>query len=226
MVFKYIGWRTSSMYVHTIIKILILCFFFQIDQLQSKSKEERQLEKMIKKTGREIHKLRKAKLGPGELDKHMFQEKMAFLTTSMCQVPPLLLNEDTLLTANSNSSRSSTLKHDAAATLATPVDSFSCSGIRGTCGTSGLDLTSGMCDDLETEDSSSSSTCSTPTPHLKPTLLLSNGSPSSEFGFFEQKDDQKTMAVSGNKTENSNSASTASLERFSYEIDPDIGVIV
>lgn len=198
----------------------------KIDQLQSKSKEERQLEKMIKKTGREIHKLRKAKLGPGELDKHMFQEKMAFLTTSMCQVPPLLLNEDTLLTANSNSSRSSTLKHDAAATLATPVDSFSCSGIRGTCGTSGLDLTSGMCDDLETEDSSSSSTCSTPTPHLKPTLLLSNGSPSSEFGFFEQKDDQKTMAVSGNKTENSNSASTASLERFSYEIDPDIGVIV
>ena len=178
---------------------------------------------MIKKTGREIHKLRKAKLGPGELDKHMFQEKMAFLTTSMCQVPPLLLNEDTLLTANSNSSRSSTLKHDAAATLATPVDSFSCSGIRGTCGTSGLDLTSGMCDDLETEDSSSSSTCSTPTPHLKPTLLLCNGSPSSEFGFFEQKDDQKTTtAASGNKIENSNSASaasTASLERFSYEID-------
>jgi len=201
----------------------------KIDQLQSKSKEERQLEKMIKKTGREIHKLRKAKLGPGELDKHMFQEKMAFLTTSMCQVPPLLLNEDTLLTANSNSSRSSTLKHDAAATLATPVDSFSCSGIRGTCGTSGLDLTSGMCDDLETEDSSSSSTCSTPTPHLKPTLLLCNGSPSSEFGFFEQKDDQKTTAASGNKIENSNSASaasTASLERFSYEIDPDIGVIV
>jgi len=200
----------------------------KIDQLQSKSKEERQLEKMIKKTGREIHKLRKAKLGPGELDKHMFQEKMAFLTTSMCQVPPLLLNEDTLLTANSNSSRSSTLKHDAAATLATPVDSFSCSGIRGT--TSGLDLTSGMCDDLETEDSSSSSTCSTPTPHLKPTLLLCNGSPSSEFGFFEQKDDQKTTtAASGNKIENSNSASaasTASLERFSYEIDPDIGVIV
>jgi len=201
----------------------------KIDQLQSKSKEERQLEKMIKKTGREIHKLRKAKLGPGELDKHMFQEKMAFLTTSMCQVPPLLLNEDTLLTSNSNSSRSSTLKHDAAATLATPVDSFSCSGIRGTCGTSGLDLTSGMCDDLETEDSSSSSTCSTPTPHLKPTLLLCNGSPSSEFGFFEQKDDQKTTAASGNKIENSDSASaasTASLERFSYEIDPDIGVIV
>ena len=216
-------------YVLHIIKICILCFFFQIDQLQSKSKEERQLEKMIKKTGREIHKLRKAKLGPGELDKHMFQEKMAFLTTSMCQVPPLLLNEDPLLTANSNSSRSSTLKHDAAATLATPVDSFSCSGIRGTCGTSGLELTSGMCDDLETEDSSSSSTCSTPTPHLKPTLLLCNGSPSSEFGFFEQKDDQKTTAASGNKIENSNSASaasTASLERFSYEIDPDIGVIV
>merc|ERR1719412_2786173 len=88
----------------------------KIDQLQCKSKEERQLEKMIKKTGREIHKLRKAKLGPGELDKHMFQEKMAFLTTSICQeVPPLLLNEDTLTCSASISSRSSTLKH--AATL-------------------------------------------------------------------------------------------------------------
>ena len=163
---------------------------------------------MIKKTGREIHKLRKAKLGPGELDKHMFQEKMAFLTTSMCQVPPLLLNEDTLLTANSNSSRSSTLKHDAAATLATPVDSFSCSGIRGTCGTSGLDLTtSGMCDDLETEDSSSSSTCSTPTPHLKPenTEILSNG---------------------GSSSAAETDSNLVSSERFSYEIDPDIGVIV
>jgi len=176
----------------------------KIDQLQSKSKEERQLEKMIKKTGREIHKLRKAKLGPGELDKHMFQEKMAFLTTSIYQeVPPLLLNEDTLTSA-SVSSRSSTLKH--AATLA-PVDSL-CSlrgmGPTGSSDASGLDL------DGRT-DSSSSSTCSTPTPHLKPTEILSNdGCGSSE----------------NTATSSETDSNLVSLERFSYEIDPDIGVIV
>ena len=169
--------------------------FFQIDQLQCKSKEERQLEKMIKRTGREIHKLRKAKLGPGELDKHMFQEKMAFLTTSMCQVPPLLLNEDSLTA--SISSRSSTLKH--AATLA-PVDSL-CTSVRGT------DMAAGTgSPDIEEPDSSSSSTCSTPTPHFKPTVL-SNGA---------------VPEPSTDPTSNSSSSS----ERFSYEIDPDIGVIV
>ena len=136
---------------------------------------------MIKKTGREIHRLRKAKLGHGELDKHMFQEKMAFLTTSKCQVPPLLMtsndydnnDEDVIsMAANFMSSRSSTLKHDA------------------------------LAEQLQTHEldhnSSSSSTCSTPTPHLKNNAL---------------RHDQDSAA-----------ATTA--ERFSYEIDPDIGVIV
>ena len=157
---------------------------------------------MIKKTGREIHKLRKAKLGPGELDKHMFQEKMAFLTTSLCQeVPPLLLNEADTLTAGSVSSRSSTLKH--AATLA-PVDSL-CS-MRGMTAVSGSSSSGGL--DLETEDSSSSSTCSTPTPHLKPTVL-SNGGSLSEASASAEADSNLVAS-----------------ERFSYEIDPDIGVIV
>lgn len=161
---------------------------------------------MIKKTGREIHKLRKAKLGPGELDKHMFQEKMAFLTTSLCQeVPPLLLNEADTLTAGSVSSRSSTLKH--AATLA-PVDSL-CS-MRGMTAVSGSGSSSGggLDLDLETEDSSSSSTCSTPTPHLKPTVL-SNGGSLSEASASAEADSNLVAS-----------------ERFSYEIDPDIGVIV
>ena len=156
---------------------------------------------MIKKTGREIHKLRKAKLGPGELDKHMFQEKMAFLTTSIYQeVPPLLLNEDTLTSA-SVSSRSSTLKH--AATLA-PVDSL-CS-IRGMGPTGSSDASDGLDLDGRT-DSSSSSTCSTPTPHLKPenTEILSND---------------------GSSSAAETDSNLVSSERFSYEIDPDIGVIV
>ena len=60
---------------------------------------------MIKKTGREIHRLRKAKLGLGELDKHRFHEKLAFLTTSKGDVPPIFEE------SSSCNSRSSTLKH-------------------------------------------------------------------------------------------------------------------
>ena len=173
---------------------------------------------MIKKTGREIHKLRKAKLGPGELDKHMFQEKMTFLTTSMCQVPPLLLNEDILTSVASNSSRSSTLKH---ASSLVPVDSL-CSFPASTSGLeAGISCPHGdLNPDPETEDSSSSSTCSTPTPHLKPTVLLGNGSPvASEFVTFAASPETETDS-------NSASATSTASERFSYEIDPDIGVIV
>ena len=143
---------------------------------------------MIKKTGREIHRLRKAKLGHGELDKHMFQEKMAFLTTSKCQVPPLLMtsndydnnDEDVIsMAANFMSSRSSTLKHDA---LAAQIQTHE------------LD-----------HNSSSSSTCSTPTPHLK------NNVNSGHLQLRNNAADQD---------------SSTAAERFSYEIDPDIGVIV
>lgn len=153
----------------------------QLDQLQSKSKEERQLEKMIKKTGREIHRLRKAKLGMNELDRHMFQEKMAFLTASKCQVPPVLFcssaDNDSL---TSISSRSSTLKH-AIPPMMSAGDEPEMSSTTAAVASS----------------STSSSTCSTPTPHLKEELHI-----------------------------NSEKSSGENADRFSYEIDPDIGVIV
>ena len=173
--------------------------------MQSKSKEERQLEKMIRKTGKEIHKLRKAKLGLGEPDKHMFREKMAFLTTSMCQVPPLVLSSDVIDTSSdalmssnalmssdtlmsnvslvtSVSSRSSTLKH-----VEHPPSSETL-----------LEAIGDVHLDPECP-SSGSSTCSTPTPHLKTATSV--------------KDAMEISAPSN-------------AERFSYEIDPDIGVIV
>ena len=149
------------------VKNLLYILFLQIDELQTKSREERHLEKMIKKTGREIYRLRKAKIGLGELDKHRFQEKLAFFTTSKSDVPPIF--ED-----NSSTSRSSTLKH------ADPPPSMTSSG--------GL-ITHSSGDETH---SSSSSTCSTPTPHIK----------------------------------RENETISDSTERFSYDIDPDIGVIV
>ena len=133
---------------------------------------------MIKKTGREIYRLRKAKIGLGELDRHRFQEKLAFFTTSKGDhvvVPPIF--EECL---NSTSSRSSTLKH------ADPPPSMISADICESADKVHIHTSSG-----DETHSSSSSTCSTPTPHIK------------------READQ-----------------SGSTERFSYDIDPDIGVIV
>ena len=153
-------------------------FFLQIDQLQNKTKEEKQLEKMIRKTGKEIHRLRKAKLGQNELDKHMFQEKLTFLTASKVEVVPPCLNlEADNLICNSRSSTLKHVDHQSMPSQASMIQS--------------MVLVSGSNCDIDS--SPSSSTCSTPTPHLN----------------------KKT---SSENTEDAN--------RFSYEIDPDIGVIV
>jgi len=150
----------------------------KIDQLQNKTKEEKQLEKMIRKTGKEIHRLRKAKLGQNELDKHMFQEKLTFLTASKVEVVPPCLNlEADNLICNSRSSTLKHVDHQSMPSQASMIQS--------------MVLVSGSNCDIDS--SPSSSTCSTPTPHLN----------------------KKT---SSENTEDAN--------RFSYEIDPDIGVIV
>ena len=52
-----------------------------------KSREERRVEKMIRKTGRDIYKLRKTRVARGELDVHSFKEKMAFFTTMRAKIP-------------------------------------------------------------------------------------------------------------------------------------------
>jgi hypothetical protein len=160
---------------------------------------------MIKKTGRDIYRLRKTKVGRGELDKHMFKEKMAFFTTSKVDVPVIIDDDDDddlsdsdligvpnapdslLDTSSAVSSRSSTLKHTF---QISHVLLDSTNGLTG--GAQPRPVSNSGCgvrlqDASEDATSSSSSTCSTPTPNLK-------------------RDDDA--------------------ERFSYEIDPDIGVIV
>merc|ERR1719384_907101 len=52
-----------------------------------KSREERRVEKMIRKTGRDIYKLRKTRVARGEMDVHSFKEKMAFFTTMRAKIP-------------------------------------------------------------------------------------------------------------------------------------------
>lgn len=59
-----------------------------------KSYEEKRMEKLLRKTAKEIYKLRKTKSIKGELDVQSFKEKMAFFTSVKAQVPILDDEED------------------------------------------------------------------------------------------------------------------------------------
>ncbi|KAK7072729.1 Wwc1p [Halocaridina rubra] len=54
-----------------------------------KSPEDRRMEKMLRKTSREIHKLRNSKTPRGQPDVVSFKEKMAFFLKSSPPIPPL-----------------------------------------------------------------------------------------------------------------------------------------
>lgn len=68
-----------------------------------RSYEEKRMEKMLRKTAKEIYKLRKTKSIKGQLDVQSFKEKMAFFTSVKAEVP-LLGNEEGDLTLESCSS--------------------------------------------------------------------------------------------------------------------------
>nr|CAD7440633.1 unnamed protein product [Timema bartmani] len=59
-----------------------------------KNVEERKVDKMLKKTSKEIYKLRKSKAGKGKPDIISFKEKMAFFTRVKITVPVLPPGED------------------------------------------------------------------------------------------------------------------------------------
>ncbi|KAK7604923.1 hypothetical protein V9T40_006109 [Parthenolecanium corni] len=60
-----------------------------VSQADSKSEEEKKIDKLLKKTSREIYKLRKSKAGSGKPDVISFKEKMAFFTRPNISVPIL-----------------------------------------------------------------------------------------------------------------------------------------
>ncbi|XP_050724203.1 protein kibra-like isoform X2 [Eriocheir sinensis] len=59
-----------------------------------KSPEDRRMEKMLRKTSREIHKLRNSKTPRGQPDVVSFKEKMAFFLKSSPTIPPLNVDVD------------------------------------------------------------------------------------------------------------------------------------
>ncbi|XP_059079146.1 protein kibra-like isoform X2 [Tigriopus californicus] len=65
------------------------------NQSVSKSKEEKRIEKMLRKTDRDIYKLRKMKTASkGQLDILAFKEKMAFFTTIKNEVPAVITTSE------------------------------------------------------------------------------------------------------------------------------------
>ncbi|XP_039294559.1 protein kibra isoform X1 [Nilaparvata lugens] len=58
-----------------------------VAQADGKSADDRKVEKLLKKTSREIYKLRKTKAGKGKPDLISFKEKMAFFTRASVNVP-------------------------------------------------------------------------------------------------------------------------------------------
>jgi len=69
-----------------------------------RSYEEKRMEKMLRKTAKEIYKLRKTKGIKGQLDVQSFKEKMAFFTSVKAEVPLLGDEEEGDLTLESCSS--------------------------------------------------------------------------------------------------------------------------
>ena len=134
------------------------------------------MEKLLKKTAKEIYKLRKSKTLKGELDVQSFREKMAFFTSVKASVPIYQEESD-----DDTSSESSTLPsvHDRSRVI--------------------------------------SSNFSTPTPTAAEDMdsTLKEGSTETVNTITEEDSSQ-----------NSTPTPNMTTERFSYEVDPELGAFV
>lgn len=85
-------------------------------RLGEKSPEERRMERLLRRTAREIYKLRKTRTNKGQLDVQSFREKMAFFTCVKASVPILSEDEpeedDLLLLSSSSSLETSGALHN------------------------------------------------------------------------------------------------------------------
>ncbi|CAB4062408.1 WWC1 [Lepeophtheirus salmonis] len=75
----------------------------QVESNEQKSTEDRRFEKMIRKSGRDIYKLRKTRTPKGKLDVYSFKEKMAFFTSLKASVPILPVPEENIIELNNKS---------------------------------------------------------------------------------------------------------------------------
>jgi len=146
------------------------------DKSVPKSSEEKRMEKLLRKTAKEIYKLRKSKTLKGELDVQSFREKMAFFTSVKASVPIYQEESD-----DDTSSESSTLPsvHDRSRII--------------------------------------SSNFSTPTP-----TAAEDMDSTLKEGFSTETVNEEDNISSQNSTPTPNMTT----ERFSYEVDPELGAFV
>lgn len=137
------------------------------------------MEKLLKKTAKEIYKLRKSKTLKGELDVQSFREKMAFFTSVKASVPIYQEESD-----DDTSSESSTLPsvHDRSRVI--------------------------------------SSNFSTPTPTAAEDMdsTLKEGFSTETVNTITEEDNVSSQ--------NSTPTPNMTTERFSYEVDPELGAFV
>jgi len=149
-----------------------------------KSHEEKRMEKLLRKTAKEIYKLRKTKSIKGQLDVQSFKEKMAFFTCVKANVP--IYGEDS---EEDTGSESSTLQNPIRQTV--------------------------------------SSNFSTPTPTVTEEISHEHDDDTLKEGLSTEtvntiiEDDGTTHS-----SQNSTPTPTTQSERFSYEVDPELGAFV
>jgi len=143
------------------------------------------MEKILRKTSKEIYKLRKTKSIKGQIDVHSFKEKMAFFTSVKVKVPILSGDDEKL--EDEIGSENSTL-HPADVRL--------------------IQLHSDT-EGTQEEDVGS----------------LKEGLSTETVNTITEECEQETEHSSQNSTPTP-SAPELSIERFSYEIDPELGAFV
>ena len=187
-----------------------MLFFFQVEccaTTDTDSKEEdRRIEKMLKKTGRDIYKLRKSKTASkGQLDVHAFKEKMAFFTNLKTDVPVIAGDGGTAVAASGVNAAAEDSEDTASEEQEEQRPSRS-EQLMETAAVNRLTSLSSETVNTLTEDDSVVS-------GLMPSS--SNGSQQVTSSLQQQQQQQQQLQQPEEEK-----------ERYSYEIDPDIGVIV
>lgn len=151
-----------------------------------KSYEEKRMEKLLRKTAKEIYKLRKTKSIKGQLDVQSFKEKMAFFTCVKANVP--IYGDDS---DDDTGSESSTLQS------ADPIRQMV------------------------------SSNFSTPTPTVPEEITHEHDDHTLKEGLSTETVNTITEDDgTAHSSQNSTPTPTIQSERFSYEVDPELGAFV
>ncbi len=206
----------------------------QSDTQEAQSQEERRVDRMLRKTSRDIYRLRKTRTASrGQLDMQAFKEKMAFFTTLRNDVPVPMDEEEELLVEDNQSEGSSTLKARsaaAAAATATARVTVTHDGAVGkvvTLGASSTETVDTITAEEEEKDAGKEEEEEEEGDKKRSSSLSSskkNKKSGSSVGSVGGK--ERSKSVGGKNKSRRSKRDAAETERFSYEIDPDIGVIV